>query len=152
MPLSDGFSSATTRAWPSTTNHEVPSILRVRTSDMTSLFPPGRQAQVQTSSLLRLQSDTVNCNIEPIYWVMGMFILWFPQFLLPSSIWHLAIPRCDLDQLVEYAVWSLLWRRTGSAVECRTLDRETFFCKICWMISFVKCIAPCLLLWMTHVE
>ena len=34
---------------------------------MTGLFPPGRQAQVQTSSLLRLQSETVHCKKEPIY-------------------------------------------------------------------------------------
>ena len=68
VPLPDGFPSATTRAWPSTTNHEVPSIyMSGRTSEMTGLFPPGRQAQVQTSSLLRLQSETVNCKKEPIY-------------------------------------------------------------------------------------
>ena len=34
---------------------------------MARLFPPGRQAQVQTSSLLRLQSETVHCKKEPIY-------------------------------------------------------------------------------------
>ena len=33
---------------------------------MTGLFPPGRQTQVQTSSLLRLQSETVNCKKEPM--------------------------------------------------------------------------------------
>ncbi len=98
VPLPDGFPSATTRAWPSTTNHEVPSILHVRTSEMTGLFPPGRQAQMQTSSLLRLQSETVNCKKEPIYWVLGMFFVWFPQFLLLSSMCHWATPRCDLDQ------------------------------------------------------
>ena len=42
---------------------------------MTGLFPPGRQAQVQTSSLLRLQSETVNCKKEPIYRVLGMLFL-----------------------------------------------------------------------------
>ena len=30
----------------------------VMTSEMTGLFPPGHQTQVQTSSLLRLQSET----------------------------------------------------------------------------------------------
>ena len=97
--IHDGFPSATTRAWPPTTNHEVPSILRVRTSEMTGLFPPGAKAQVQIFTLLRLQSETVNCKKEPIYWVLGMFFfVWFPQFLLLSSMCHLATPRCDLDQ------------------------------------------------------
>ncbi len=97
VPLLDGFPSATTRAWQSTTNREVPSILLVRTSGMTCLFPPGRHAQVQTSSLLRLQSETVNCKKEPICWVLWMFFV-IPQFLLLSSMCHLATPRCDLDQ------------------------------------------------------
>ncbi len=106
VPLPDGFPSATTRAWPSTTNHEVPSILRVRTSEMTCLFPPGRQAQVQTSSLFRLQYQTVNCKKEPIYWVLRMF-LWFPQFLLLSSLRHLATRAVICINLVESAVRSL---------------------------------------------
>ncbi len=33
----------------------------------------GHQAQMQTSSLLRLQSETVHCKNEPIYWVLIMF-------------------------------------------------------------------------------
>ena len=65
---------------------------------MICLFPPGRQAQVQASSLLRLQSEAVICKKEPICWVLGMCFLWFPQFLLLSSICHFATPRCDLDQ------------------------------------------------------
>ena len=95
--LRDGFPSATTRAWPSTTNYEVPSMLSVRTSEMTGLFPPGRQAQVQTSSLLRLQSETYIVRKSPSTECWECF-LWFKQFLLLSSMCHLATPRCDLDQ------------------------------------------------------
>ena len=65
---------------------------------MKGLFPPGRHAQMQTSSLLWLQSETVNCKKEPIYWVLGMFFVWFPQILLLSSMCHWATPRWDLDQ------------------------------------------------------
>ena len=86
VPLPGGFPSATTRAWASTTNHEVPSILRVRTSGMTGLFPPGGKAQVQTSSLLRLQCETVNCKKEPIYWVLGMFFFMIPT--IHSALVH----------------------------------------------------------------
>ena len=67
---------------------------------MTGLFPPGRQAKVQTSSLLRLQSEIYIVRKSPSrpYWVLGMFFVWFTQFLLLSSMCHLATPRCDLDQ------------------------------------------------------
>ena len=122
VPLPDGFPSATTRAWPPTTNYEVPSMLRVRTYEMTGLFPPGRQAQVQTSSLLRLQSETYIVRKSPSTECWECFFV-IPT--IPPALVHVPFSH---SLLWSGSTWLNLpsdpWRRSGSAVECRTLDRE----------------------------
>ena len=86
---------------------------------------------MQTSSLLRLQSETVHCKKEPVYWVVeNVFLLWFPQFFLLSSLRHLATPGCDLDQ----PGW--ICRRIPLQHGC---PADTYLCKIYYSPPGIVC-------------